>query len=83
MHGVIWGIWKERNLRLFESKAKSSNKVIDSIVREVGGWVLMTKEFHGTPLFMFLCDWLSTISWSSSKARHCRNGFSLRMVASS
>lgn len=69
MHRVMWRIWKEMNLRLFEGKARSYGEVIDCIVREVGGWVLMVKENHGIPISMFLCDWASAISWSSPKAR--------------
>lgn len=62
MHVIMWGIWKERNLRLLESKSHSYSEMIDSIVREVGGWVLLAKEFHGTPLSMVLCDWAYVIS---------------------
>lgn len=62
MHGIMWGIWKEQNLRLFEGKSHLCGEVINSIVREVGGWVMLAKEFHGTPLSMFLCDWASAIS---------------------
>lgn len=39
MHGVLWGVWKERNRRLFKEKFSSYGEVIDSIVREVGSWL--------------------------------------------
>lgn len=56
MHRILWGIWRETNLRLFEDKARSSREVIDSIVRDVDGLVLLEKEFQGTSLSLFLCD---------------------------
>lgn len=43
--------------------------MIDSIVREVGSWVLFAKEFHGTSLSMFLSDWSLALSWSVLQVR--------------
>lgn len=31
--------------------------------------MLIAKEFHGTPLSMFPCDWALALSWSSPKVR--------------
>lgn len=45
-HAVIWNLWKERNLRIFENKHKPFKEVIDSIIREVGSWLFVTKVFH-------------------------------------
>lgn len=39
--GVVWGIWKERNRRVFEDKTRSMWVVIDSIVCEINSWVLV------------------------------------------
>lgn len=64
LHGIFWGIWKEMNLRLFEGKA-SISAVTNSIIREVGSWVTMTKEFNGFSLSMILDGWCSSLVWSS------------------
>lgn len=45
LHGVLWGIWKERNRWIFEGKTNNNNEVIDFIVREVGNWTSVLKEF--------------------------------------
>lgn len=36
--------------------------VIDSIIREVGSWIFVAKEFKGLSLSSFLKDWLTLIS---------------------
>lgn len=63
--GVMWGIWKERNKRIFEN-VKKEQFVLDSIVREVGSWLLISNEFHATSLNDFIWDWTIAISPSIS-----------------
>lgn len=69
IHAVLWGIWKEKNLRIFEGRSKSSNGVIDSIIREVGSWIFVSKEFQGLSLFSFVRDWVTCISLNSPVVR--------------
>lgn len=54
IHAVQLGIWKERNLRIFDGKHKSISKVIDPIVRKLGSWLFVTKEFNGLSLSLDL-----------------------------
>lgn len=56
--------------------------MIDSIVREVGGWVLLSKEFQVTPLSLLLCNWFSSLSWSIRKARKVSMRTLLKVVLS-
>lgn len=65
VHAVLWNLWKERNLRIFEDKHKPSNELIDLIVREVGSWLFVTKEFQGMSLADFVHDWNTCISLAS------------------
>lgn len=62
IHAVVWGIWKERNLRIFEERCNCSNVVIYSIIREVGSWLFVTKEFDGLSLSDFVNDWVTVMS---------------------
>lgn len=57
--GVLWGIWKERNKRVFEDK-RSVWVVIDSIVCEISSWVLV-KEFQNCSMNDMVKDWVSCI----------------------
>lgn len=45
IHAIIWGIWKERNRRIFDGKINSWNEVIDGIIQEVGGWLFVDEAF--------------------------------------
>ena len=67
IHAVLWGIWRERNLGIFEGRSRSCNEVIDSIIQEVGSWLLVSKEFLGLSLVDFIRDWVSCISSYSFK----------------
>lgn len=65
MHGVMWGVWKERNRRLFEEKVSSKSDLIDSIMREVISWLSVVKEFQDIPPSMILhYDWVSSLKWA-------------------
>lgn len=82
MHGVLWGIWRERNLRVFEDKFRSSSEVIDSIVREVGDWVLVLDMFQGNPLslLLFVIGLPLSRGLAQRGERSCRIGFPLLKV---
>lgn len=60
---MIWGIWRERNLQVFENKSRSM-EVRHDIIREMGYWLLITPEFRGLPISMFLRDWASSLAWN-------------------
>lgn len=60
--GVVWGIWKERNRRVFKDKAKSVWAVIDSIVCESSYWVLVKKKFKKFSMNDKVRDWVACIS---------------------
>lgn len=62
LHGVLWGIWKERNKRIFEDHKKNRLEVIDSILCEVGSWLLVKKEFEDCSPNEFMRDWSLCIS---------------------
>lgn len=68
MHGVMWAIWRERNFRLFKDKSSSPKEVIDMIVKDVSGWVLMAKEFQRTSFSLLLYSW-SSLSWTFPKVK--------------
>lgn len=78
-HGVIWGICKERNLRIFEGKKREAEDVIESIIREVGGWLFVSNEYKGLSLSMFMKDWVIAISSSHSWGRNV-SGLWIRLV---
>lgn len=56
LHGVVCGIWKERKRRIFEDLERECWEVIDSILCEVGSWLLV-KDFEDFSLNDFLKDW--------------------------
>lgn len=59
---VVWNLWRERNSRIFEGKHRSFMEVIDSMIREMGGWLFVTKDFHGSCMANFIRDWKTCIS---------------------
>lgn len=62
LHGIVWGIWKERNRIIFEDKKINLGKVIDAILSEVGSWLLVKKEFVDFSLNDFIQNWNLCIS---------------------
>lgn len=55
--GIMWGIWKERNKRIFEGVEKGVWEVRDAIIWEVGLWLLLFVEFEVIFLNDFIRDW--------------------------
>lgn len=51
---LFGGIWKERNLRIFKGKNEGCWEVIDAITREVGSWLMVTREFKVMSLSQFV-----------------------------
>lgn len=61
VHGILWSIWKERNLRIFEGQSKVSCEVADSYKRS-GSWVSTSKEFRDISISALMRDWITLIS---------------------
>lgn len=55
-HAVLWNLWRERNLQIFEDKHKPFKEVIDSIIQQVRSWLFVTKQFQGYPQADFVRD---------------------------
>lgn len=73
MHAIIWGIWRERNNRIFHAKVRSVEEVIEAIIRELGGWLKASPNFKDLLLGDFLRDWASAISCLSSTTKSARS----------
>lgn len=50
--------------------SKNSGEVIEEILREVGGWLLVNLEFKGVSLSNFMRDWRTVILYSSSPSQN-------------
>lgn len=66
---MIWNLWHKRNSRVFDGSHKSAKDLIDAIIREVGGWLFVTKDFQRYCLMDFVRDWKTCISTGSFKAK--------------
>lgn len=64
IHGTLWDIWKERNQRIFKDNKRPVRVVIDSILGEVGSWLMVDKNFKDLSLNSFMMDWVTIISSS-------------------
>lgn len=60
--GVLGEFFKERNNRVFESKNRRCSEVMNSIIREMGSWLMVTKEFKELSWSMLTNDWVTSIS---------------------
>lgn len=61
LHGIVWGISKEHNRRIFEGAAKSLPKVINAIIFEVELWVTAFLDFQGLSISDISKDWFFSI----------------------
>ncbi|WJZ96627.1 hypothetical protein VitviT2T_015292 [Vitis vinifera] len=52
-------VWRERNARIFEDKARNSESLWDSIVFLASLWAYCSKVFKGTPLNAIHLDWIA------------------------
>lgn len=71
----FWGIWKERDSRIFEEKGRNFHEVVDSIIREVGSCLMTTKEFAKLSLSPFYRDWTTSISIQPTRVRKVSMGW--------
>ena len=56
---LIWTVWRERNARIFEDKARNSEYLWDSIHFLASLWAFCSKVFKGTPLNVLQLDWIA------------------------
>ena len=56
---LMWVVWRERNARIFEDKARNSEYLWDSISFLASLWALCSKVFKGIPLNVLQLDWLA------------------------
>ena len=56
---LIWVVWRERNARIFEDKARNAGNLWDSIHFLASLWTFCSVGFKGTPLNVLQLDWLS------------------------
>lgn len=66
--GILWGIWKERNKRIFEGIRKWAMEVRDAILCEVGCWMLAFEGVEDVSLNDIMCDWRICMHMYSWKA---------------
>ncbi|RVW76404.1 Molybdopterin biosynthesis protein CNX1 [Vitis vinifera] len=53
---LMWVVWRERNARIFEDKARNSEYLWDSICFLTSFWAFCSKVFKGIPLNMLQLD---------------------------
>ena len=58
---LIWIVWRERNVRIFEDKARSSENIWDSI-HFLAFWAFCSMGFKGILLNVLQLDWLVVCS---------------------
>ena len=63
---LIWVVWRERNARIFEDKARNAGNLWDSIHFLASLWAFCSAGFKGTPLNVLQLDWLSVCCSNSS-----------------
>ncbi|KAJ9678120.1 hypothetical protein PVL29_022881 [Vitis rotundifolia] len=56
---LIWVVWRERNARIFEDKARNSENIWDMIHFLASLWAFCSKVFKGISLNVILLDWLA------------------------
>ena len=56
---LMWVVWRERNARIFEDKARNSEYLWDCIRFLTSLWAFCSKVFKGIPLNVLQLDWLA------------------------
>ncbi|RVX09419.1 hypothetical protein CK203_015227 [Vitis vinifera] len=76
---LIWVVWRERNVRIFEDKARNLEYLWDSIYFLASLWAFCSKVFKGTPLNVLQLDCLV---FFGGRISHPSLGMSVRGRAS-
>lgn len=66
---IMWSMWRERNARLFESKAKSIQSVFEEAKNLLIFWFLSRKEFRGSVFDDFIGGWQACLKGIGKKSR--------------
>lgn len=56
------GYLEGKKLTNFLGKSRCCEEVVDSVLREVGSWLMITKEFKDYSLSIFMNNWITGIS---------------------
>ncbi|KAJ9680550.1 hypothetical protein PVL29_019769 [Vitis rotundifolia] len=56
---LMWVVWRERNARIFEDKARNAEYLWDSICFLTSFWAFCSKVFKGIPFNILQLDWLA------------------------
>lgn len=59
--GLMWGVWKESYRRIFEEVKKVVWEVRDSILLEVGLWMVALNEFNEVSMNYWMVNWRGCI----------------------
>ncbi|RVX22980.1 putative ribonuclease H protein [Vitis vinifera] len=68
-------VWRERNARIFEDKARNSESLWDSIVFLASLWAYCSKVFKGTPLNAIPLDWIAGPANKNGTCATCLGNF--------
>ena len=63
---LIWVVWRERNVKIFEDKVRNSENLWDSIHLLASFWAFCSAGFKGIPLNVLQLDWLAVCRSNSS-----------------
>ena len=56
---LVWFVWQERNVRIFEDKEKTEEEVWDLFYFFSSLWASFTPVFRGVPLSILQSNWLA------------------------
>ena len=61
MLATAWGVWMERNKRIFEGKSNSVEDLRDYIIFLIGLWARASRVFDSSESFLFNIDCASLL----------------------
>ena len=59
---LIWVVWQERNVRIFEDKVRNSEVLWNTIHFIASFWAFRSTIFKGIPLNVMQLDWIAVCS---------------------
>lgn len=69
---IAWslvGVMKGKKCQSFEGKCKDRREVVESILKDVGSWLFILKNFKDHSISMFPRDWITSISFNAPATR--------------